>query len=373
MHSRYGGSVIARVLACPGYVNATRNIDDDAPNEAAEKGTAAHMLVEWCLVHGFDCIDGLGKEFNGFVVDEIMAEDSQVYVNHIRSIRINNPGKSYVEKTMYMSSVAADVWATPDHLHVCIQNRTLFVDDFKYGFLVVDEEENEQTAHCAVSALDTLGLWFGIDKVVCTIIQPRADHVRGDIRDATYTIDQLEKWRDTFKTGIEKSRDRNAERIAGEHCRYCPAAATCRARMLRTIVKCSLDAPLESVTDEEINALKREIPTILKHLEKVEEHALMLARSGKRYKDFKLVKGRVRAVCTDEEAILKAATEKGIDRAKLYNPGKLKGKSVLKPLLGQETVDKYFETPAAETKLVPLSNSATAVGNDASGVFTKVH
>lgn len=371
VHSKFGASIISVVLACPGSVNATAGIEEET-NLAAEQGTAAHELAEWCLLYGFDCIDAVGREFNGFVVDEVMAEDVQTYVNHIRSTRINYPGKSYVEGKVYMSSVAKDVFGTADHIHIYTQGRKLFIDDLKYGFLVVDEEENAQTAHYAISTLDTHGLWFAIDEIVCTIVQPRAEHIRGEVRSVTYTIDELMVWRDKIAEGIRKAREPDAKRIAGDHCRYCLARSDCRPRLVRTILKCSTDAPLNCATDEEINDFIREIPVFLKHIEAVEKHALWLARGGKRYKDFKLVKSRVKAICTDEEALVSEALAKGIAKDKLYNPGKIKGKSVLKPLLGQELVDKYYETPTAETKLVPLSNASTAVGNDASGVFTKV-
>ncbi len=371
VHSKFGASIIAVVLACPGSVNATADLENET-NTAAEEGTAAHELAEWCLKIGFDCKDAIGRTFNGFVVDEVMAEYVQTYVNHIRTTRINYPGTSYVEGRVTMSSVAKDVFGTADHIHIHAAGKKLFIDDLKYGYLVVDEEENAQTAHYAISTLDTHNLWFAIDEIVCTIVQPRADHVRGDVRTVKYTIEELQAWRDKFVIGITKARDPKAERIAGEHCTYCLARGDCRARMIRTILKCSVDAPLNSATDEEISDFIREIPTMLKHIERVEKHALQLARGGKRYKDFKLVKARVRAICTDEDALVKEALAKGIAKDKLFNPGKIKGKSVLKPILGQEIVDKYYETPLAETKLVPLSNSATAVSNDASGVFTQV-
>jgi len=372
VHSGFGASIMYQVLGCPGSVNACRGLEDET-NDAAEEGAAQHELAEWCLRLGFNAIDGLGKTFNKrFIVDEVMAQNVQIYLNHIRSIRINYPGISYVEGKVRMSSVANDIYGTADHIHICYEQRTGFIDDYKGGFLVVDEEENPQTAHYAVSMLDTYKLWFTLDKVVCTIIQPNGDHVRGDIRSVTYTIDELMVWRDTFSKAISAARQKDAKRIAGEHCRYCLANTDCRPRMLRTILKCSFDAPINQVSDEEVNDFIREIPTFKKTIERMEKHALWLARGGKRYKDFKLVKGVVKAICTDEAALVAEALAKGITKDRLYNPGKIKGKSVLKPLLGQDVVDKYYETPVAETKLVPLSNSSTAVGNNASGVFTQV-
>ncbi|AWY02831.1 hypothetical protein [Alteromonas phage JH01] len=377
-HSRFGASRIATVLACPGFNNATLDydlsVDDLSMDEkAAELGRAAHEASEHCLKLGINPEDALGSEFNDHVVDEVMAENITVYTNHIRSLRLQNPNaKSLIEAQLFMSSVAHDVWGWADH--IMIAGDTLYIDDLKYGFVVVNEEDNAQCAHYAVSALDTFKLWFKIKRVVCTIIQPRADHVQGSVRTVEYTIDELAAWRDKFVTGIAAARKKDAPRKAGEHCRYCPARATCRQRMIRTVFKASLDAPLKTCSDEELEALLREIPTIRKHLEAVEEHATLLARGGKLFNDFKLVKSRVHAVVNDEKAFLKLMEEKGIPKHELYNPGRMKGKTALRPLLDKKGVDvnDHFTTPNAPTKLVPITHSSTAVSRTARGVFKPI-
>lgn len=378
LHSRFGSSRIAVVIKCPGFNNATReydvSVDDMTLDEkAAAEGTCAHLAAEHTLRLGLNSTDVIGVKFNDILVDEVMAENITIYTNRVRVLRNQHVGsRSLIEPRLSMTSVANDVFGYADHL--MIAGDTLFIDDLKYGFVMVNEEDNAQCAHLAVSALDTFKLWFKIKHVECTIIQPRADHIQGSVRTVKYTIDELAKWRDIFVEAVSAARKPDAPRIAGEHCRYCPVRATCRKRMIRTVFMCSLDTPIENVSDEEISNLLREIPTIKKHLEAVENFATLLARGGKKFNDFKLVKSRVHAVCDDENKLIEEVKTKGLNESDLYHPGKMKGKTALRPVLKaiDLDVDDYFTVPEAVTKLVPLTHSATAVNRSALGVFKPI-
>ena len=377
-HSRFGASRISTILNCPGFNNAMQHHDLsgnqlDGDEAAADEGNAAHEAVEHSLKLGLNPSDSIGQVFNDHVLTPVMAEHITVYTNHIRSLRTLNPNaKSMIECKVNMSSVAPDVFGTGDH--IMIENTTLYIDDLKYGFVVVDEEDNPQCAHYAVSTLDTFKLWFKIKKVVCTIIQPRADHVKGSIRSHEYTIEELMEWRDKFVQGIAAARKSDAPRIAGAHCRNCPVRGTCRARMIRTVFMCSLDSPIESCSNEEIENVLRELPAIKKHLSAVEVWATLLARSGKKFNDFKLVKKRVKAICNNEEELIKLVESKNLGKELLYHPGAMKGKTALMPILKNVgiSVDEHFTVPTGQTVLVPLSNSSTAISRSAAGVFKPI-
>lgn len=376
IHSRFGGSRIHfLVKGCLGFNNATRDYeltpDITLNGKSADEGNAMHDAAEFCLRMGFMAKDIIGRTFNGFAVDELAAEHIQIYLDRIKHLKLTNPNcKSLVEEKIYMSSVANDIWSYADH--ILIAGDTLYIDDFKYGFILTDAIE--QCAHYAVSVCDTYNLWFKIKKVVCTVTQPRADHMQGSIRTFEYTIDEIMGWRDTFAYVIGESRKPDAPRKAGEHCRFCPARENCRTRILHTLNLTLFDTPIEDINDDQIEALLSEIPAILNNIEAVQELSLRLARGGKKFSKFKLVKGIVRAVPTNEAGLVEKLVEKGVDKDKLYNPGKLKGKTKLKPLLLEHKLnpEDYWETPTAETKLVPLTHTSAAVQRTAAGVFPPI-
>lgn len=376
IHSRYGGSTISYVLKCPGFINATshlavENLVNFDGSDDSDLGSAAHEASEHCLKLGISTNDIVGQTFNGYVFDHQMRDFVNLYVNHVNVLKFKHPGKSFVEPKLTLSSIGDYVYGYTDHMH--ISGDTLFIDDLKYGFVMVDET-TPQTAFYGVGALDQFKLWFKINKVVCTIIQPRARHVQGEIRSHEYDISDMRHWRDRISNGIDESKKPNAKRIAGSHCKYCPVRGDCRKRMEYTLFHATKNKQLDRLTDDEISAALIEFPAIRKHMEEVEALALNLARGGRQFNDFKLVKGLVRATCTDEESLVSEAAKNGFSKEKLYNPGKIKGKTVLKSLLSDTKIDlnKYFETPPAESKLVPLSDKGVAISRSARGVFKPI-
>jgi hypothetical protein len=58
VHSVYGASNPHLWLSCAGATRMNSN-KEDSSNDAAELGTAGHLLGEWCLKSGliaFDCV-----------------------------------------------------------------------------------------------------------------------------------------------------------------------------------------------------------------------------------------------------------------------------------------------------------------------------
>lgn len=371
-HSKFGGSIIEVISHCPGYVNAVKDFPDES-TEAAEKGTAYHECAEYCERLGFDAADVKGEVFNGFECDDYMVEAVQIYLNHTRSLKVKHTDfKKWVEGQVTLSSIADDVFGTADYALFAPSDRTLYISDLKGGFVHVDVE-GLQTPYYAIGFLDTYNLWFTVDKVVCTIVQPRTPHAEGDVRTREYNIAEMQQFRDRIVEAVRKARDVNAERIPGPWCKYCKAAALCRKRMERTVFLSTLIGTKADLTNDELAEIMAEIPTIKKNLETLSDYANTLARGGSSFKGFKLVKPILRAKVKDEQKFIAAVKESkpNFDVRELYNPGRMKGKTVLRKELGN-MVDDHFDTPEGNAELVPLSNPRAAVNNDASGIFAPI-
>ena len=72
-HSMLGASKAHRWMRCPASVQLEATIPDEESFYAAE-GTAAHALAEECLRSQKPPEHFIGVEFEGFVVDEVMAK-----------------------------------------------------------------------------------------------------------------------------------------------------------------------------------------------------------------------------------------------------------------------------------------------------------
>lgn len=371
-HSKYGGSGFSILIHCPG----SRRMCEGYPNlstPASELGTAAHELAEFAMKMGVDSYKCKGLTFNNHIATDEMCEDVSVYINHLRAKKVNNPGsKMMLESRVVMSSVGDDVYGTGDAITLIPQMRKMDIDDLKYGFVMVNVDETPQLPFYGVAALDTYNLWDQVDTIECTIIQPRGEHIDGDIRIKTYTIAEMHQWRETFRATIALARTDNAPLIAGEHCTYCKARDNCRARYERTLTMLGHDAPLHTLGVDELMNLYLEIPTIKRQLDAVGERVLELARTGKVVPGHKLVKAIARHECKDEDGFIKAAIANGVEREKLFN-AKLKSKTDLLKIVDKNIVNSNFVAPPTQYTLAPLHDRRPGRGvNAAIGVFDAV-
>lgn len=372
LHSIFGASSSSRWMACAGSIRMSKHVEDQT-NPAAELGTAAHELVEFCLRFGLNTYDCLGMKFNDHIVDEAMASAAQLYVGYIRDLCRRYNVNPMLEKRVVMLSVADDVYGTADC--IIIVGDTLFVFDYKHGYGVVEVFNNPQAIFYAIATLDTLGLWQTIKHITTGIIQPRAEHTDGAIRLHSYTVEEMVAWQGKFKYAVLEARKQDSRIFAGSHCKYCPARGFCRARIMRTIELAYTGEPIEEMTADELEIIYNEIDIIKTNIEAIAGKTLELARGGKSIANHKLVKSITRAKCEDEKGFIKAAlaTEK-VKEKDLYNV-KLKSMTDMKKLLKDDIgiVTKYYKKPPSSTTLVKMSDSrpAVAVGS-ASGVFSSV-
>lgn len=386
-HSRRGFSSQSVIFACSGHIRMTEGINNGT-NELAEIGTAVHECAEAALNLGSDCRDFVGLKFNNIKITDEMAASGQVYVDYVRKLKRSMPGCTVLlEKRVILSSISAeDLWGTSDC--IIIYGNKLFVGDYKNGYGVVEVDKpqyvhatnseingNAQCIGYALAALDTFNLWSQITEVTTFIGQPNYSHVDGSIRSKTYSMEEVRQWWDAYYYAYHASKDPNAPLNAGNHCKYCAAAGFCAPRIERTMNMMKLNQGMSYLTPDQIVDIYHELKTIRNGLERIEEQATILARQGKVIEGYKLVKGIARAICTDEEALVTEAINKGVDKDKLFNT-KLKGKTDLKKVVDKRIVDKYFKPGEASSTLVPLSNSRAAIAPDqrpdATGIFSPI-
>jgi hypothetical protein len=228
-HSPLGASGAERWINCPGSVSLSAGITDEDDDTYSKPGTAAHTLAAVCLSTHSEPWQRMGDlirtDDSGLrvqSVDKEMADAVQVYLSAIREKHPErNQGNSWIERHFACPSIHKYFYGTADFVH--LTDDTLHVWDFKYGVgIVVEVERNPQLMYYACGALEDLGLWDKVDKVVLHICQPRAVHSSGPVRSWEISTDELADW---LEDELIPAMDRalvSRETASGEQCRFCP-------------------------------------------------------------------------------------------------------------------------------------------------------
>ena len=263
-HSRLGGSGAHRYFRCAGAPNLERYWTSDTGGDAAE-GTAGHHLMEACFVEGkkpqdfLDCeivvwqdkkaevgynpstwaafFDGDGAQVEeisnaykwwGFKVDKTMVGHISSVVEDVRDF----PGDLYAEQEVSLATWLgegeignADITVIEDPLMFEGPVQRVLVADLKYGFVLVEVEDNEQLM------LYALGIWEKYkDQInddaefVLRIYQPRINY-RGEW---VITLNDLLKFGERASVLAEATRDPQAKRTAGSiQCARCSGRPRC--------------------------------------------------------------------------------------------------------------------------------------------------
>lgn len=216
-HQKFSASSAHRWIACPGSIAAAEGCPPQALNDFADEGTAAHLVLEYCL--RFDCGPGdAAVKINGkdYEVDDEMREGVQLALDTVRAI----PGQPIIEFGFLLED---DLGGTVDCGVYDAKSKTIYVYDFKYGRRAVNPVGNPQLA---IYGKGILKMFPEAESIVLGIIQPR---VTPSVSIWTISADDFGAWFGSHVlAGYYRAKEPNAPRHAGNHCRYCPALDSLR-------------------------------------------------------------------------------------------------------------------------------------------------
>lgn len=241
-HSEIGPSNAHRWRPCPGSVEESRGLPDEA-GEEAHQGTVFHEFADPVLDLGLDpftlvgmtleCEDGQVRPFT-----EEMAQGMLMGIDIVRSYESAPGAVLFVETKVDLSEwLGPGMFGTADVIIIDVENRRLIVFDWKWGAGVpVHPEWNDQAMCYGLGAWSTVAreMFEGVDPatidVSIIIEQPRAPGGGGkwDTNMAVLLAEGKKIRRDADAVWVE-----GAPRIPGsKQCQFCPAAKhnTCKAR-----------------------------------------------------------------------------------------------------------------------------------------------
>lgn len=267
-HAQFGGSNASRWMGCPG---STRAIAEAAPRpqkkEAADHGKAAHHIGEWSLkgdtvperwADQWISADGQLERSRRkpttpgawFKVDAEMIDGVGLYVATVREQLASLPGSQLmVEVPVFpLAHRRRIMWGTSDAIVLEPWGR-MIVTDLKYGRgVVVEPEYNDQGMFYGLGAMNVAGGAADVSDVTITIVQPRANHARGPVREWSTSPQVLSGFAAQIDAAVDLALTPDAPLIPGPHCRFCPVELDCPA--LKALIKAETGVALTDVSDD---------------------------------------------------------------------------------------------------------------------------
>ena len=238
-HSRFGGSVIARVIACPGSVALCATVPNFS-SDYAKEGTRAHVLAEHMLKR--QEVDA--SQYIGMTVfpendrDEIpitkdMADAVQVYVDTVATDydALPEDAELYVEQRFTLDISTAEpgeVFGSNDAMLYSPTARKLIIYDYKHGAGVpVEAVGNKQLKFYALGAINDHPDW-ALESVECVIVQPRTQGAEdGGVKRWSVDVVDLFGFIGEIEEAVRLAKSGKGGLSTGSHCRWCPAKALC--------------------------------------------------------------------------------------------------------------------------------------------------
>lgn len=383
-HSPLGGSGAERWLNCPGsnVILQILNLPESDETEFARDGLDAHDAAAYCLRKGLDAFEIIGPFDMGerpkFAVTKEMATTIQVYLDYVRAIR-KEAGASLLNSCveeritanfhpLYKGTIDAWEYASPEP-----GTGILDIIDFKYGEgIAVDAKKNAQLLYYAVGLLEKL-----MPTVIrMHIVQPRAYHPDGPLRDDEISVEELRQWRDEILIPGMKRAEIDHTLKPGEHCRFCPAKLACP--LLTALFGASVKADasvLANYSDAGIARNLRLVGPVRMYLKALEEEAFKRASAGKTIDDesgdeegkFKLVyKKADRVTSAEGQNILKLCAEGLNDtfgQEEVLMKPEIKSPAQIDALgpRGKAFTSRYCYTPQTGLTIVPGTDKRIGV------------
>lgn len=366
-HAKLSASGAKRWMSCPPSVALEAQFEDKETPYAKE-GTLAHSLAELCINYNAGNIKKteFNKALKGIKKDELYSQEMQDYIeDYVGNVwEFVNEAKAKCQDVIIMTEQRvsfADY--VPEGFGTCdvviIADDELHIIDLKYGKGVeVFAENNPQLRLYGLGAAAAFNMLYDFDRIRMTIIQPRL----GNISSETLSVSDLEKWgAEVVRPLAELAAKGEGEFHAGDHCQFCKARATCRARAEENLSLAKMEfVQPELLTDDEIGDVLRQADRLAHWVKDISEYALSEAvNNGKKWDGWKLVEGRSNRRYTDEIKVAKTLKEAGFDEAMLYEK-KLYGITAMEKLVGKKQFEKLLkdlvEKPAGKPALVPESD-----------------
>lgn len=369
-HAVLSASGSHKWLVCTPSARLEENFENKTSSYMAE-GTLAHKIAEFKVRSYFlepipkaTYTRRLNKLKKEDYFDKEMLTHTDTYLEYIKGIALETNTKPFiaVEQKVDYSDYAPEGFGTADC--ILISGNVLRVIDFKYGKGVeVSAEENPQMKLYALGALKQFGIFYNIESVVLSIVQPRINN----ISEFEISKEDLLNWGETIvKPQAQKAFMGLGEFKQGDHCKFCRAKGACEFRAKENM-KVAEDVKQKQIkgllSNDEVAEVLNKTEGLNDWIKSVSEYALNELLKGNVIPGYKAVEGKSNRKIVDIDKAFEILEASGIDAALLYERKPLTltqlEKTVGKKQLA-ETIGDYIEKPKGSPTLAKESDKRQA-------------
>jgi len=367
-HSRIQPSAMHMTVPCPGSLTLQERMPPQPDTEEQQEGHAAHHVAA-------EAVRGrllpIGEKFmhggREWTVDADMYDGAVIYAKTCGPSSL--PGHQ-IEQAVHIRRVHPDCWGTPDHWRCTLdegnQPILLELDDYKFGHRFVEVFENLKMSAYAIGVLDELGISPGDDSltVVLRIIQPRAYHADGPVREWRTTPFKLARLLAEMRNAVVSALGPNPQCNTGTQCLDCRARAACVTlrNTAANVVDFSSSAELQPLDN---HAAAIELRIIDEAADRLDARRTALAvqvetalRKSERVPLWQLKPGRANLAWLADVNVDEAAGMAQLFGVDIRKPPELltptQAKAALKRAgVDERVLDDYAARPTAALKLAP--------------------
>lgn len=361
-HAVLSASSAHKWLVCTPSVRLEEQFEN-VTSEYMKEGTLAHEIAEFQVRSYFlEPITQKAKkeELEKFKTKELYSDEmithTEFYLEYIKQQAMQTNTKPFitVEKKVDYSHIAKEGFGTADC--IMITGNTLHIIDFKYGKGVkVEAERNPQMMLYALGAIKEYSIFYNIENVKMSIVQPRLD----SISEWECTVQELNNWAETeVKPQAQKAYMGLGEFIPGEHCKFCKAKKECKARAEKfiPIIEKVKKANANLLSNEAIGEILKDCIGLEDFIKDIKSCALDKILNDEEIPGWKAVEGKSNRTITDIDAAFEILTQNGYEKDILYERKPL-GLTALEKVVGKkkltETIGNYIQKPKGAPTLAP--------------------
>lgn len=320
-HSRYSPSTMERVELCPGSDKLLERLSIPHKDTIYSiEGTKAHAVIDHGLTTGIRSAKAAHADSVLFAedFDADFHRAVQVMLDYVYGIMDQHPDavmslEQYIEPPS--DAAPGEVGGYCDVAIYIPSAKTLYVIDYKHGAGVV--KHISRTGGSPQPWQYAAGLMFdvnkpaidpeGLDIVVLALVQPRAFHPDGAVRELEVTPYEVFEYLERMDVAIRKAQEPNAVLIPGEtQCQFCAANTDCPARMQRalavinTTFKTVYDVTAPGIPDpatlspEQLGYIKQMMPLLKQWMDDIDGRILEVLQAGGTVPGQKIVETQAR-------------------------------------------------------------------------------